>query len=52
MALLSQHWRWLFTTPTFREGRNVCLGKKEEMGGTALVLRTAQAREKTPVKSL
>lgn len=52
MALLSQHWRWLFITSTFKEGRNICLGKEEEMRGTTLVLRTAQARGKTLVKSL
>ena len=52
MALLAQHWRWLFTTPTCKEGGNVCLGKEEKMEGTTLVLSTAQAREKALVKSL
>lgn len=52
MALLAQHWRWLFTTPACKEGRNVCLEKEEEMEGTTLVLSTAQAREKALVKSL
>lgn len=32
-----------------KEGRNVCLGKEEEMGGTTLVLRTAHVRGKTLV---
>lgn len=52
MALLAQHWRWLFTTPACKEGGNVCLGKEEEVEGATLVLSAAQAREKTLVKSL
>jgi len=52
MALLAQHWQWLFTTPACKGGGNVCLGKEEEVGGSTLVLSTAQAREKALARCL
>lgn len=52
MALLAQHWRWLFTTPACKESGNLCLGIEEEVEEATLVLSTAQAREKALVKSL